>query len=169
MNQFSNFIPELLSVDQAGEPIASPISPVQAKELSTLKKIIKVLETNGLHYCAIGGTCLGVVRHKGFIPWEDDIAIALPRKEYELFRTKMYKSLPEHNRKVDCDTSSSHGFWFIKIHDSTTTQIEQYAINSPDRITGAFVEVYLLDGWSDDLYSKKKFTLATRNIKLGKR
>ena len=142
-----------------GNAIVSILSTVQVKELGVLKEIIKVLESNHLHYCAIGGTCLGAVRHKGFIPWDDDIDIALPRSEYELFRTELYKQLPEHIRKVDCDVSISHDFLFTKIHDSMTTQIEQYAIHSPDRITGAFVDVYPLDGRPDNLWSRRLWYL----------
>lgn len=150
-NQNSDY----LSENYVEDVTASNLSPLQEKELVVLKEIIKVIETNHLHYCAIGGTCLGAVRHKGFIPWDDDVDIALPRKEYELFRTELYKQLPEHIHKVDYDVSVSHNFLFTKIHDSTTTQIGQYAINSPDRITGAFVDVYPLDGRPDDLVLKK--------------
>lgn len=122
------------------------MNSLQEKELQVLKEVIKVIEKNGLHYCAIGGTCLGAVRHNGFIPWDDDIDIALPRDEYELFRTKLYKELPEPFKKMDYDVSRSHNYVFFKIHDSSTTQIENYAKLSPDRITGAFVDIYPLDG-----------------------
>lgn len=131
------------------------MTPVQEKELGVLKEIIKVFEKNGLHYCAIGGTCLGAVRHKGFIPWDDDIDIALPRQEYELFRTKIYTQLPAHLQKLDCDCekSVSYRYLFTKIHDSSTSLIE--AGKLPNCITGAFVDVYPLDGRPDELWRRR--------------
>lgn len=130
---------------------------LQEKELQVLKEIIKIIEANGLHYCAIGGTCLGAIRHGGFIPWDDDIDIALPREEYELFRTKLYKQLPFPFKKMDGDVSVSHSFVFTKIHDSSTTQIETYAKNSPDRFTGAFVDVFPIDGVPKKVSARKKW------------
>ena len=133
--------------------------PVQEKELDVLREVIKVIENNGLHYCAIGGTCLGAIRHQGFIPWDDDIDIALPRKEYELFRTELYKQLPHPLKKMDYDVSCSHSFVFTKIHNCMTTQIEQYARQSPDRITGAFVDIFPLDGVPNEGWERKKWYL----------
>ena len=74
---------------------------LQEIELNILKEVINLLDRNGLHYCAIGGTCLGAIRHNGFIPWDDDIDICMPRKDYEVFRTEVYKQLPEHLKKMD--------------------------------------------------------------------
>lgn len=133
--------------------------PVQEKELDVLREVIKVIENNGLHYCAIGGTCLGAIRHQGFIPWDDDIDITLPRKEYELFRTELYKQLPYPLKKMDYDIACSHDFVFTKIHNCKTTQIEQYARQSPDRITGAFVDIFPLDGVPNGGWERKKWYL----------
>lgn len=122
------------------------MTDVQKKELEVLKEVIKIIEKYDLRYFAVGGTCLGAIRHHGFIPWDDDIDIAMPREDYELFRTKLYKELPEKYKILDCDNSESNTFLWTKIHDSTTTFIENYAKNSPDRYTGVFVDIMALDG-----------------------
>ena len=122
------------------------MTELQSKELDILKAIIKVIEDNGLSYFAIGGTCIGAVRHNGFIPWDDDIDIAMPRKDYELFRTKLYKELPANLKKLDYDNSERNDFLFVKIHDTTTTFVENYAKDSPDRYTGAFIDIMAFDG-----------------------
>ncbi len=129
------------------------MTTVQEKELGVLKEITKVLEKNGLHYCAIGGTCLGAVRHKGFIPWDDDVDIVLPRQEYELFRTKIYTQLPKHLLKLDYEDSEPYDHLYMKIHDSTTSLIQKDSY--PGKITGAFVDVYPLDGRPDQLWRRR--------------
>lgn len=133
---------------------STKMSPVQEKELGVLKEVVKVLEANGLHYCAVGGTCLGAVRHKGFIPWDDDIDIVIPRQEYELFRAKLYTQLPKHLLKLDCDCeeSPSYSNMYLKIYDSTTSLIETNSF--PDSIIGAFVDVFPLDGRPDELWRR---------------
>lgn len=55
---------------------------IQNYSLELLKQLDKVCEENNLRYYIIGGTLLGAVRHKGFIPWDDDIDVAIPRKDY---------------------------------------------------------------------------------------
>lgn len=68
---------------QMEENNKTTLKDVQSVELDLLKKLISVCNKYGLKYFACGGTCLGAVRHKGMIPWDDDIDIAMPRADYE--------------------------------------------------------------------------------------
>ena len=58
---------------------------LKEKEIELLKYFIKVCQNHNLTYYLAEGSCLGAVRHKGFIPWDDDIDVAMPRPDYEAF------------------------------------------------------------------------------------
>ena len=59
---------------------------VQLEELNILLKVTEFLDANNLYYCLCGGTMLGAVRHKGFIPWDDDIDLLMFREDFEKLR-----------------------------------------------------------------------------------
>lgn len=62
--------------------------------LKTFKAFAAFCKENNLHYFAVTGTCLGAIRHKGFIPWDDDIDVFMPRKDYDLLLKRYSKELP---------------------------------------------------------------------------
>lgn len=126
------------------------MNDIQLRELDVFKEVVKVIKKHNLRYFAVGGTCIGAIRHKGFIPWDDDIDIALPREDYEKLRNDYYKELPNHISKLDYDSCESHGYLFYKFHDNRTTFVEEYAVQYPDRYTGVFVDIMPIDGLPDD-------------------
>lgn len=54
-------------------------------QIEMLREFIKICKDNDLRYFLLGGSCLGAVRHKGYIPWDDDIDVGMPRSDYKNF------------------------------------------------------------------------------------
>ena len=71
---------------------AAGLRDVHAVQLESLKELDRVCRANGLRYMAVHGTLLGAVRHHGFIPWDDDVDVAMPRKDYD----RLLKLAEEH-------------------------------------------------------------------------
>ena len=61
------------------------LDEIKKIELNILVQVDKICREQGFRYWLCGGTLLGAVRHKGFIPWDDDIDIFMPRQDYEKF------------------------------------------------------------------------------------
>lgn len=99
------------------------LQEIQQSELKILAAFDSFCNEHGLTYSLVGGTLLGAVRHKGFIPWDDDIDVAMPRPDYEKFLTltaeRGYK-LSDH-LEVLSDRGEMAQLPFIKVVDKTVT------------------------------------------------
>lgn len=120
----------------------SNLIEIQKKEKEILASFQTICKKYGLGYFAIGGTCIGAVRHKGFIPWDDDIDVAMPYEDYRKFLKVAEKELPD-NLKIISDKNCRHFLAnFFKIHDISTTFIEAGNEAFTDRYCGIFVDVF---------------------------
>lgn len=121
-------------------------SEIQDVILNILKVVIELLEHEHLRYFAIGGTCLGAVRHKGFIPWDDDIDIAMPIEDFERFLSIAPKILPDY-LDLFVPTQSKHDcLLFIKVMDSRTMMTENRFFQYKDTYVGAWIDIFPLSG-----------------------
>ncbi len=119
--------------------------------LLILKDIKFVCQKLNLSYFLDSGTLLGAIRHNGFIPWDDDIDIAMPRPDYEIF-CKEYNNYASENFYVaSLYNSKKYPFSFAKVYDRRTKKIELgvYLFNQ-----GLSVDVFPLDGYpSSDIFA----------------
>lgn len=120
---------------------------LQLHILDILLAFDKVCKEHNLHYYLVFGTMLGAVRHKGFIPWDDDIDVAIPRPEYEILIEHADEWLPKPYEFVCHETDSKFMFGFGKIQDASTTLIERKHI---DYLGGVYIDIFPIDGISSN-------------------
>lgn len=121
------------------------IRETQAVSLEILKKVADICEQNGLRYVLQYGTLLGAVRHKGYIPWDDDVDIMMPRPDYEalLAYFKEHASELDHLQFFEPRTCKDYPYMIGRISD------DRYQIdmdNEKPYGMGVFIDVYPFDG-----------------------
>ena len=122
------------------------IKEVQAKILEVMKYIDELCRKNGITYYIMGGTALGAVRHGGFIPWDDDLDIGMPRDDYEKFMQVAKSELSEKYYLQNTDTESEYWLTFAKIRKNNTVFEEPSVAGMSDKIhKGIFVDIFPFD------------------------
>lgn len=119
------------------------MNQLQSKLLEMLVWLSTYLDENNLTYYVMGGTMLGAVRHQGFIPWDDDVDIVMPREDYEKF-IKMLKEPVDHYI-VESVNSTARDFIYnyAKFYDMSTSMTDPAKI--PVK-RGVFIDIFPLDG-----------------------
>lgn len=122
------------------------IRDIQNKMLEILVYFDKFCKENGLKYVLCGGTCLGAVRHQGFIPWDDDVDVFMLREDYEKLQSLWKKNAD--TERYSCVRSNEN----INIHhsateikDNNTTFINRHSVDS-DINHGLMIDVIPIDG-----------------------
>lgn len=122
------------------------IKKIQQIELDLFKEFKRICDKYQLIYFAIGGTCIGAVRHKGFIPWDDDIDVAMPYSDYKKFQMIAEKELKEG---LSLYLPENHEQWneiFMKLQNDNTTFIQSLQVGNPDDYTGVFIDIMPIYG-----------------------
>ena len=122
---------------------------VQQTELGILKDFMALCDKHGLTYFGIAGTGIGAIRHKGFIPWDDDIDIALPRKDYEKFLKLARKYLSDRYIVLNCETNENYPLMTTRLMKKGTVFREE-ALKNIDCPLGIFLDIYPFDNVSDE-------------------
>ena len=117
-------------------------------QLDILVDIAKFCESHKINYFLAYGTLLGAVRHKGYIPWDDDIDIIMPRPDYDRFMDS-YDADANTKYRTLCEVrDKGYNCCFGKVHDDRTVYQEDYSVKSS---FGVFVDVFPFDGYGSEM------------------
>lgn len=129
---------------------------LQLTQLDILKVIDKFCKDNNIEYSLYGGTLIGAVRHNGFIPWDDDLDIAMSRTQYNKF-IKCWMDNPIHGYIFqDSNTDSKFPYTFGKIRKDKTAYICD-ELNSYSSHNGIFIDIFPLDKVPNNKLSRVKY------------
>ena len=115
--------------------------------LKLLNRFVEVCDNNHLQYFLAGGTALGAVRHKGMIPWDDDIDVFMPRNEYEKLQELPPSTWGEGYRLGSWKTIKNYPYDFLKLELLNTTLIERI---HPDYVGFVFLDIFPIDRFPND-------------------
>ena len=128
-------------------------------EIEILKQVDKICKENNLKYSLMDGSLIGAIRHKGFIPWDDDNDIMMPRPDYEKLKKIMINNPIDNLKYMSSDTQEDCYYPFAKIVSTKTSIKEHKAKEIKDY--GVFIDVFPIDGVSNN---KIKRYIQTRTV-----
>lgn len=113
-------------------------------EVEILDEFVRICNKNNLRYWLVGGTLLGAVRHKGFIPWDDDIDIGMPRKDYNKFISLSEKELNKKYFIHHIGNDKNFYLNFLKIKKKNTF-FDETLIENIDTKKNIFIDIFPYD------------------------
>lgn len=119
------------------------LDKIKQIELSILVHIDSVCNKNNLKYYLAYGTLLGAIRHKGFIPWDDDIDIYMPRKDYDRFIKLLANDDESNFRVLSIYNDSDYFYEFAKVVDNRTCLVTKNIKGNQHE--GVWVDIFPLD------------------------
>lgn len=123
------------------------IREFQMHILGLLDVMDDVCRKHGLTYYIIGGTLLGSVRSQGFIPWDDDLDVAMFRDDYEMLLAHYREWLPERYSIQSFESNRDYSRHFGKLEDRNTTLVERFHLR---RMEGVYLDIFPLDDVPDN-------------------
>lgn len=139
---------------------------VKQTQLQIVDAIHQLCVQNGISYYIIGGTLLGAVRHNGYIPWDIDIDIAMPREDYERFKTISLDKLKGVYQFLDYTMMKN--YWrphAIVFDPKTRIYIKHDADNKYTGQTGIYIDIFPLDNAPDDEKLREKQAKRLMNLR----
>lgn len=112
-----------------------------------LDRFVRVCDANNLKYYLAWGSILGAVRHKGMIPWDDDIDVFMPRKDYECLQKLPGSKWGKGYRLASWKETKNYRYDFLKLESEETTLIERI---HPDYVGGVFIDIFPVDLYPAD-------------------
>lgn len=133
--------------------VIDKMTELQNKLLEMMCWLHDFMEEHHIRYYIIAGTMLGAARHEGFIPWDDDLDIAVPRKDYDLLIELLKKPVGHYVIESPKYSNSDFTYNFSKFYDINTTMIEKL---KKKVVRGVYIDIFPLDGIGEDYESAIK-------------
>ena len=122
------------------------LSEIQTCSLEILQTVHEYCSDNGIMYSLAYGTLIGAIRHKGFIPWDDDIDIIMPRPDYERF----IRSFSAPGLGIISEKDPDYYLNYCRVFDTVRTGCKTILPVGKDYRGGVWIDVFPADGVSDD-------------------
>lgn len=125
---------------------------LQKRLVDILKWFHEFCESNDLKYYVLGGTLLGAIRHKGFIPWDDDIDVGIPRDDYDRLKKIMENANGRYILETPESKKKDFVYSYCKLYDTETTLVENTRYKTK---RGIYLDIFPLDGIGNTLEESK--------------
>ena len=122
---------------------------IQEVELEILKDFMDICDRHGLDYFGIAGTGIGALRHQGFIPWDDDIDVAMPRDDFEKLLPLVEKEMGDKYLIMNAERYPNYPLMTTRM-TMRGTKFKEEALKNIDAPLGIFLDLYPLDKVSDN-------------------
>ena len=144
-----------------GVPVSAELKAVWKVLLDLLEILIRVCEKYDLHYALDGGSLLGAIRHKGFIPWDDDLDVEMPRKDYDRLLEVLPAELPAGVVMRTFVNEPESAMAYMRLMDVNTTSIDTLYTNRKLRVAmGIRIDIAPIDGVPSD--EKKRMDMVRK-------
>lgn len=128
------------------------IKELRSLQMGILDDVDRFCNTHHLRYSLSSGTLIGAVRHGGYIPWDDDIDIYMPREDYERFLAS-YADQEGRYRVLDPNKESHYYYTFAKVVDQRTRMVEK---ETKGYEIGVYIDVFPVDYVTDDMKRRQR-------------
>lgn len=154
-----------LEEERDGYLVSAKIKELWAVQLDLLNEFDRVCKKHNLRYILDAGSLLGAVRHKGYIPWDDDLDVSMLREDYE----KLIKIAPQEFKDpyfLQCyQTEHNYSDWVTKLRRSDTTYLLARDLGCKRVNLGVFLDIFVYDSFpNDDLNLLREYVKLPINL-----
>lgn len=143
------------------------VRPFQTHVLAIFKEFKRICDTHSLRYYGAWGTALGAVRHGGFIPWDDDLDVLMPREDFSKFVKIVNDELKSNLRFIRGGETEAAPINFAKIYDITPGIVEDLKRETNIDFGGCpYIDIFILDGCPSTRVGRKLWWLMLKFLRM---